>query len=186
MRPGFAAVFTGFRPILVGLLTSIEQYGDDSPPIASGGPMTVAREPTLAVENGAAPPHRRSSGVRASDRERQDVVDRLHRALGEGRLDLDETDARVAAAYATRTREDLVPLVADLPPEDEVADGKAPDRAAIWTLVVWRLQVLVWGAEERAAVRPTAAQCRIAVVLAVAVAVWIGAWAILGAARVAG
>jgi len=32
----------------------------------------------------------------------------------------------------------------------------------------------------------TAAQCRIAVVLAVAVAVWIGACAILGAALVAG
>ena len=111
--------------------------------------MTVAREPTLAVENGAAPPHRQPTGVRASDRERQDVVDRLHRALGEGRLDLDETDARVAAAYAARTREDLVPLVADLPPDDEIADGKAPDRAAIWTSVVWRLQMLVWGADER-------------------------------------
>jgi hypothetical protein len=184
--PGLRQSLPVSEPILVRLLTSIEQYGDDSPPIASGGPMTVAREPTLAVENGAAPPHRQPTGVRASDRERQDVVDRLHRALGEGRLDLDETDARVAAAYATRTREDLVPLVADLPPDDEVADGKAPDRAAIWTSVVWRLQMLVWGADERAAVRPTAAQCRIAVVLAVALAVWIGACAILGAALVAG
>jgi len=148
--------------------------------------MTVAREPTLAVENGAAPPHRQPTGVRAAGRERQDVVDRFHRALGEGRLELDETDARVAAAYATRTREDLVPLMADLPPDDETAAGESPDRAAIWTSVVWRLQVLVWGADERAAVRPTAAQCRIAVVLTVAVAVWIGACAILGAALVVG
>ena len=106
--------------------------------------MTVAREPTLALENGAAPSHRQSTGVRASDRERQDVVDRLHRALGEGRLDLDETDVRVAAAYATRTREDLVPLVADLPSDDETAAGLALDRAAIWMSVVWRLQMLMW------------------------------------------
>jgi hypothetical protein len=46
--------------------------------------------------------------------------------------------------------------------------------------------MLVWGADGRAAVRPTAAQCRMAVVLAVAFAVWIGACAILGAALVAG
>src|SRR6478752_9832963 len=175
--PGLRQYLPVSEPILAGLLTSIEQYGYDSLPIASGGPMTVAREPTLAVENGAGPPHRQPTGVRASDRERQDVVDRLHRALGEGRLDLDETDARVAAAYATRTREDLVPLLADLPPDDEVADGQAPDRAATWTSVVWRLQMLVWGADERAAVRQTAAKCRMAVVLAVAFAVWIGACA---------
>ena len=53
--------------------------------------------------------------VRASDADRNDVVDRLQHALGEGRLDLAETEERVTAAYAARYRSDLPPLLADLP-----------------------------------------------------------------------
>ena len=57
----------------------------------------------------------RSGRVRASDADRADTVARLHHALGEGRLDLAETDERVAAAYAARYRSELPPLLADLP-----------------------------------------------------------------------
>lgn len=68
--------------------------------------------------------------VRASDAEREAVVTRLHAALGEGRLDMDETERRAAAAYACCYRAELAPLTADLPtPEPETPGGWA---------VVWR------------------------------------------------
>ncbi|GAY10942.1 DUF1707 domain-containing protein [Pseudonocardia sp. N23] len=53
--------------------------------------------------------------VRASDAERADVVATLHEALGHGRLDLAETDERVADAYSARFRHELAVLVHDLP-----------------------------------------------------------------------
>jgi hypothetical protein len=53
--------------------------------------------------------------VRASDAERELVVERLHRAVGNGRLSVDEFDERVAAAYAARTRGELADLTRDLP-----------------------------------------------------------------------
>jgi hypothetical protein len=43
---------------------------------------------------------------RASDAEREDTVARLHHALGEGRLDLAETEERSVAAYAAQYRDE--------------------------------------------------------------------------------
>ncbi|ANY06980.1 DUF1707 SHOCT-like domain-containing protein [Pseudonocardia sp. HH130630-07] len=51
----------------------------------------------------------------ASDSEREHVTDRLRQAAAEGRLTLDEADERQAAAYAARTRAELVPLLSGLP-----------------------------------------------------------------------
>jgi hypothetical protein len=53
--------------------------------------------------------------VRASDAERQLTVERLHRAVGAGRLTLEEFDERAAKAYAARTRGELADLTRDLP-----------------------------------------------------------------------
>ncbi|MDD7938009.1 DUF1707 domain-containing protein [Actinomycetospora lutea] len=53
--------------------------------------------------------------VRASDAERDLVVERLQRAVGNGRLTLAEFDERVAAAYAATTRGELSELTKDLP-----------------------------------------------------------------------
>ena len=53
--------------------------------------------------------------VRASDAERDDVVERLNRAAAEGRLDPLELDRRLDAALGATMRHDLVPLTADLP-----------------------------------------------------------------------
>jgi hypothetical protein len=53
--------------------------------------------------------------VRASDAERDAVVDRLRRALSQGRLTVDEYDVRVTAAYEARTRGELATLTQDLP-----------------------------------------------------------------------
>jgi hypothetical protein len=53
--------------------------------------------------------------MRASDRDRQQVVDRLRSALEDGRLTMDEYLDRVEVAYQAATHGDLAPLCADLP-----------------------------------------------------------------------
>lgn len=62
-----------------------------------------------------ASPHDSLDQVRASDAERDAVVERLNSATSEGRLTLDEFSDRVAGALAARTRGDLDRLVRDLP-----------------------------------------------------------------------
>lgn len=53
--------------------------------------------------------------VRASDAEREQVVQVLRAAMTEGRLSLAEGEERMAAVYAATFRDELTPLVADLP-----------------------------------------------------------------------
>jgi Domain of unknown function (DUF1707) len=55
--------------------------------------------------------------IRASDKEREGVVDVLRDAYTDGRLTLDEFDERTSAAYAARTWAELRDLTADLPVE---------------------------------------------------------------------
>lgn len=55
-----------------------------------------------------------SPALRASDADRDRVIELLHAALADGRLDAGEFDERVEAALAARTLEALVPLTADL------------------------------------------------------------------------
>ncbi len=121
----------------------------------------------------AAPP----SSLRASDGEREATVSRLHQALGDGFLDLDETDQRVATAYAARYRSELEPLLADLPSHSATASGP-PTWADLWTSAVWRGRVTLLG---EAPEQPTAEQGRTAAVLAVLVVLWLVVCAFLGA-----
>ena len=53
--------------------------------------------------------------VRASDHDRQEIVDRLCAAMQDGRLQKDEFVDRVGLAYQAVTYGDLAPLYADLP-----------------------------------------------------------------------
>lgn len=53
--------------------------------------------------------------MRASDHDRQAVVDRLRDALEDGRLKMDEHIDHMGLAYQAVTHSDLVPLYADLP-----------------------------------------------------------------------
>lgn len=53
--------------------------------------------------------------VRASDNEREAVVEQLERALVHGRLSTDEFNERLEAAYAAKTRGDLAEITRDLP-----------------------------------------------------------------------
>ncbi|HKB30733.1 MAG TPA: DUF1707 domain-containing protein [Streptosporangiaceae bacterium] len=54
--------------------------------------------------------------IRASDHDREQVVEFLRTQHAEGRLTLDEFDERMAAAYAAKTWGDLLDLTGDLPP----------------------------------------------------------------------
>jgi hypothetical protein len=67
----------------------------------------------------------RSLSTRASDRERDAVVQRVQDAFAEGRLDDAEFDERTRAALTARTHADLDTLLADLPAQT-AAGGTAP------------------------------------------------------------
>jgi hypothetical protein len=55
--------------------------------------------------------------IRASDQERESVVNVLRDAFTDGRLTLDEFEERTSAAYGAKTWTDLRELTADLPAE---------------------------------------------------------------------
>jgi Domain of unknown function (DUF1707) len=73
-----------------------------------GAPLAVAppSEPPLTADAGR---------MRASDAERERTVETLRRHAAAGRLDADELERRVEAAFAATTRADLDALQADLP-----------------------------------------------------------------------
>jgi Domain of unknown function (DUF1707) len=59
--------------------------------------------------------------MRASDDDRQQVVDRLRAALEEGRLRMEEFTDRIGLAYQAVTYGDLAKVHADLPPANPLA-----------------------------------------------------------------
>jgi hypothetical protein len=63
--------------------------------------------------------------MRASDADRQEVVERLRGALDEGRLKMDEYLERMGLAYEAVTYGDLVPLYRDLPEAKPLARPQA-------------------------------------------------------------
>src|SRR5687767_4111798 len=69
-----------------------------------------------------------TSAIRAADKEREVVVDRLRTAAGEGRLTLDELANRLDQALAAATRADLDPLTTDLPQQSAPAPSAAKAR----------------------------------------------------------
>ena len=91
--------------------------------MADGGPATG---PAAA---GSSP------AVRASDRDRDAVVQRVQEAFAEGRLDDTEFDERMRAALTARTQAELDVLAADLPAATSGAGpappGRGPGRFAI-------------------------------------------------------
>jgi len=71
-----------------------------------------------------------SPDVRASDRERDAVLQRVQQAFAEGRLDDTEFDQRMRAALAARTHAELDVLLTDLP-AGPASTGLAPAGAAV-------------------------------------------------------
>jgi pimeloyl-ACP methyl ester carboxylesterase len=68
--------------------------------------------------------------LRASDAEREEFAQLVREATGDGRLSLGEGDERLAQVYAAKYRDELRPLVADLPagaePEPTRRSGRPP------------------------------------------------------------
>ena len=81
--------------------------------------------------------------MRASDSERDGVVEALRGHAAEGRLDLAELEQRVASALRARTREELERLTADLPRERS-RRGRRPDLRPY--LAVMALLLVIWAA----------------------------------------
>jgi hypothetical protein len=84
--------------------------------------------------------------VRASDAERDGVVEALRRHAADGRLDLAELEQRVASALAARTREELERLTADLPPGGPARRPRRRGAELRTYLVVMAMLVVVWAA----------------------------------------
>lgn len=74
----------------------------------------------------------RDGRLRASDADREQVVERLHAAATEGRLSSDELDERVHSALTALTYDDLDAVLDDLPRarprSDRPAAGREPIR----------------------------------------------------------
>lgn len=54
--------------------------------------------------------------MRLGDRERDELAELLSRHSAEGRLDPAEFERRISALYAAESRDQISPLIADLPP----------------------------------------------------------------------
>jgi small-conductance mechanosensitive channel len=79
----------------------------------------------------------RRGHLRASDEDRERIVDRLRRAAAEGRIASDELEQRVSTALKARTYAELEATVADLPGPER--SGPPTRRSAAgWTLTVVR------------------------------------------------
>jgi hypothetical protein len=86
-----------------------------------------------------------SPEVRASDRERDAVLQRVQQAFAEGRLDDSEFDQRMRATLAARTQGELDVLLTDLP-----ADGVAAAPVPVASPAPGRLAVAYKGRVRRA------------------------------------
>src|SRR5207245_6167490 len=97
--------------------------------------------------------------MRASDRDRQQVVEQLGGALEDGRLTMEEYVNRMEAAYQAATYGDLAPLCADLRASNPVTAGPhtaATEPAAVVSRpgylaglradlrVLWTRRLLAW------------------------------------------
>ncbi|MCX5204507.1 DUF1707 domain-containing protein [Streptomyces sp. NBC_00237] len=92
---------------------TIDSAASGPPPEPKGRPEGVVRRP-----------------LRASDADREAVVEQLREAAAEGRLDMEELDERLGLALTAKTVAELVPLTDDLVPEEygerEAADAGEP------------------------------------------------------------
>ncbi len=90
---------------------------ESSPPLGTGG---ESEPPPTAPPGGQpepplpAPPATGKPDLRASDAEREQALDALRTAAGEGRLNVDELEERTRAAYTVVTRRELEALIADV------------------------------------------------------------------------
>ena len=80
--------------------------------------------------------------TRASDDDRQRVVELLQRHTATGRLTLDEFTDRVGNAYAARTLRDLAIVTSDLPPLPESPSAVRRDLLGLFAIAAVTLLLL--------------------------------------------
>jgi hypothetical protein len=125
--------------------------------------------------------------IRASDAEREDTVRRLHHALGEGRLNLQETETRVAAVYTAVYRGELPELLGDLPEQRSTTEAlldqtEAPSWQTLWIALVWRARVSLWDGPGRPRhCAPGRGERRLAALLLALAGLWLLVCAVIGA-----
>lgn len=81
--------------------------------------------------------------MRASDADREKIVERLRTAMSEGRLNLAEFDDRVQQVYAARTYGELSPILSDLPAVRDRPGAARPGRVPPWVLIMWTPWIFV-------------------------------------------
>jgi Domain of unknown function (DUF1707) len=91
-------------------------------------------------------PSTTSESTRASDADRERIVERLHAAAVEGRLNADELEARLEAALSASTYLELDQVVADLPAQTAaMGSARRPPQlgafaaTSILLLAIWAL-----------------------------------------------
>ncbi|MFB8277204.1 DUF1707 domain-containing protein [Nocardia colli] len=91
-----------------------------------------------------------AENVRASDADREKIVEQLRHAMNEGRLTLHEYDDRLQQVYAAKTYGELNPVLADLPAQ-RVSRSRDLKRIPQWVVVMWTpwvfvnmLTLLIW------------------------------------------
>lgn len=82
-------------------------------------------------ERETARPVRTPANVRVSDADRQDTIDQLRHHTADGRLTLEEFEARVEEALAARTGRDLEAVMRDLPSIAAPARRHRPHRRPV-------------------------------------------------------
>ena len=114
------------------------------------------------MDGGPAEPERpavRPEDMRAGDADREKVLERLHQAHVEGRLDVEEFDQRITATLAARTYGELAALTEDLPepapaaPLAALAEDSGDFRsgvaawatASVTTTAIWVISCIVTG-----------------------------------------
>ncbi|WP_324198231.1 DUF1707 domain-containing protein [Nocardia beijingensis] len=80
--------------------------------------------------------------VRASDADREKIIDRLRLAMNEGRLSLAEFDDRLQQVYAAKTYGELTPLLSDLPAQRDRQSAGAKGIPQ-WIMIMWTPWVFV-------------------------------------------
>ncbi|MBF6229185.1 DUF1707 domain-containing protein [Nocardia abscessus] len=80
--------------------------------------------------------------VRASDADREKIVDQLRLAMNEGRLTLPEFDERLQQVYAAKTYGELTPLLSDLPAQRHSQQARA-EGIPRWITIMWTPWVFV-------------------------------------------
>jgi hypothetical protein len=106
----------------------MEQPGEPAPASRPEPGPEFAPGSTPESAPGSAPEPAPSRAIRASDQDREAVVQRLQDAFAEGRLDDAEFDQRTRAALTAKTSANLAPLLDDLPAAGRPSAGPGPGR----------------------------------------------------------